>query len=79
MKPLTLIHRPLAKATSASEMTKDGKTDATSTTRLSAASRSRNTHSTQVKKACAVGWKLDSQYEMAEKTSEKMTGEGKVC
>jgi hypothetical protein len=26
-----------------------------------------------VKKACGVGCRLDSQYEMAEKTSEKMT------
>jgi hypothetical protein len=63
----------LAKAITASDITNDGKIDVTSTTRLSAASRSRKTHRTQVKKACAVGWKLESQYEMAEKTRAKMT------
>jgi len=35
--------------------------DVRSTTRLSAASRSRNTQRTHVKKAWAVGWKLESQ------------------
>lgn len=66
MNPLTDIHSPLAKATSASDTTKLGKRAVTRTTRLSAARRSRNTHMTQVKKASAVGRKLDSQYEMAE-------------
>jgi hypothetical protein len=75
MNPLTLIQSPLAKAISASEMTNDGKMDVRSTTRLSAASRSRKTQRTQVKKAWAVGWKLESQYEMAEKTRAKTTDE----
>jgi hypothetical protein len=75
MNPLTLIHRPLAKAISASEMTNDGTSDVRSTTRLSAASKSKNTQRTQVKKACGVGCRLDSQYEIAEKTRAIMTGD----
>ena len=73
MKPLTLIHRPLAKATRASEMTNEGKSDVMKTTRPSAASRSRKSQKTQVKKAFAVGWKLESQYEMTEKMNEMRT------
>lgn len=73
MNPLTLIHRPLAKAISASEMTNDGNSDVRSTTKLSAASRSKNTQRTQVKKAWAVDCRLESQYEMAEKTRAMMT------
>jgi hypothetical protein len=73
INPFTDMKSPLAKAMRASEMTNDGKIDVRSTTRLSAASRSRKTQRIQVKKACAVGWKLESQYEMAEKTRAKMT------
>lgn len=67
MKPFTDIHSPLANATRAREMTKLGNSEVNKTTRLSAAKRSRKTHMTHTKKACAVGWKLLSQYEMAEK------------
>ena len=72
--PPTLIHSPLANATSARAMTKLGKMAVTSTTRDSAATRSRNIHMTHVKKAWAVGWKLESQYETMEKRIEMRTG-----
>lgn len=42
-------------------MTKLGKMDVTKTTRDSAATRSRKSHMTQVKKAEALGRKLESQ------------------
>ncbi len=48
-------------------MTKLGKSDVKNTTKPSAARRSRNIHKTHVKKAVAVGWKFDSQYEITEK------------
>ena len=70
MNPPTDIHNPLAKATKANEMTKLGTREVIKTTRDSAANKSRNIHMTQVKKAVAVGWKFDSQYEMTEKTIE---------
>jgi hypothetical protein len=62
MNPSTDIHKPLANAVSARETTNMGNKELTSTTRDSAATRSRNSHMTQVKKAPAVGRKLDSQY-----------------
>jgi hypothetical protein len=73
MNPSTLIHRPLAKATRARLITNDGKILVKSTTRDSAASRSRNNQKTDVKKAVAVGWKLMSQYEITENTTEIRT------
>ena len=77
MKPLTLIQRPLANATSAKETTKLGNNEVINTTRLSAASRSRKSHKTHVKNACAVGWKLESQYEIVENTREMKTIQAK--
>jgi hypothetical protein len=71
--PPTLIQRPFAKATSASEMTKFGNIDVTNTTRLSAARRSRNIHITQIMKADPSGRKLESQYETTEKSIEIRT------
>jgi hypothetical protein len=65
--PPTLIHNPFANATRARAMTKTGNRDETSTTSDSAATRSRNSHMTQVKKAVAVGWKFESQYDTMEK------------
>ena len=59
--PPTLIQRPLAKATMARERTKLGRREVTSTTRDSAARRSRKSHITQMKKAGAVGRKFESQ------------------
>jgi hypothetical protein len=75
INPPTLIQRPFANATSAKEMTKFGNIDVMRTTRDSAATRSRNIHITQVKKASAVGWKLDSQYETIEKSRDIKTGD----
>lgn len=57
-KPPTLIQRPFAKAVKARAMTKFGKIEDMSTTRDSPASRSKNSHITQVKKADAVGREL---------------------
>lgn len=71
--PPTLIHSPFAKATRARDTTKLGKMAVTKTTSDSAATRSRKIHMTQVKKASAVGVKLDSQYEMIENRSEIRT------
>jgi hypothetical protein len=71
--PPTLIHNPFANATNAKEITKFGNIAVTSTTSDSAATRSRNIHITQVKKASAVGWKFDSQYETIEKRSDIRT------
>lgn len=53
--PPTLIHKPFANATRANDMTKIGKMDDMSTTSDSAATRSRNSHITQVKNAMALG------------------------
>lgn len=64
---------PLMKAIKARATTKMGKIEETSTTRDSAASRSRNSHMTQVKKAPPVGRRLMSQYDTIEKHSEMMT------
>ena len=55
MKPFTDIHKPFANAVNANEMTKFGKIEDTSTTRDSAATRSRKSHIIQVKNAMAVG------------------------
>jgi hypothetical protein len=61
-------------------MTKDGKSDVTKTTRPSAARRSRKSQKTDVKKATAVGWKLDSQYVMTEKMADiKTSKEFETC
>ena len=60
-KPPTLIQRPLAKAVRARATTKVGKREEMRTTRDSAARRSRNSHMIQVRKAGAVGRKLESQ------------------
>jgi hypothetical protein len=46
------------------------------TTKDSAASRSRNIHITQVKKAIPAARKFDSQYAITEKASEMRTGSG---
>ena len=73
-KPPTLIHRPFAKAVRARDTTKFGNMEDISTTRDSAASRSRNSHITQVKKAIPSGRKFDSQYAITEKSSEMRTG-----
>ena len=59
--PPTLIHSPLANAVMASAMTKTGNIEDTNTTRDSAATKSRKSHMIQVKKADAVGWKLQNQ------------------
>lgn len=59
--PPTLIQSPFANATTASERTKFGRRAVTKTTRDSAARRSRKSQRTQVKKAVAVGVKLESQ------------------
>jgi hypothetical protein len=61
MKPFTDIHNPFANATRAREMTKLGNSEVMNTTKPSAASKSRKSHMTHVKKALAVGLKLDSQ------------------
>jgi len=55
-------------------MTKFGKIALTNTTRDSAARRSRKSHITQVKKATAVGWKFDSQYDIIENRIAIRTG-----
>ena len=54
-------------------MTKLGKMDVTKTTRDSAATRSRKSHMTKVKKAEALGRKLESQYETIEKRMDIRT------
>ena len=54
-------------------MTKLGKSEAIKTTSPSAASKSRKTQSTQVKKAVPVGCRLLSQYEMELKIREMRT------
>jgi hypothetical protein len=54
-------------------MTKLGNIDVTNTTRLSAATRSRNIHMTQIIKADPSGRKLESQYETIEKSMEIRT------
>ena len=59
----------------ASATTKFGISEATKTTSDSAASRSRNNHITQVKKAVAVGWRLMSQYDTMENSIEIKTGD----
>ena len=56
-KPSTHIQRPLANAVTARATTKTGKREETSTTRDSAARRSRKSQRTQMKKECAVLWK----------------------
>jgi hypothetical protein len=71
--PPTDIHNPFAKAVKARLMTKFGKMEDTSTTRDSAAMRSRNSHITHVKKATAVGRKFDSQYAMTENKTDIKT------
>ena len=58
-KPPTLIQRPLANAVRARATTKLGNREETSTTKDSAARRSRKSHITQVKKAVAPGRKLE--------------------
>jgi hypothetical protein len=73
-KPPTDIHKPFAKAVKAKLTTKLGKMDDTSTTRDSAATRSRKSHIIQVKKVIAAGRKLDSQYAMEEKSTVMKTG-----
>lgn len=57
--PPTLIHRPLANAVRARAMTKLGNSEDIRTTRDSPARRSRKSHMTHVKKAEAVGRKLE--------------------
>ena len=52
-KPSTHIHRPLAKAVTAKATTKMLKIDETKTTKDSAATRSKNNHSTHLKNADA--------------------------
>ena len=56
-KPPVHIHKPFAKAVSASATTKIGKRAEMSTTSDSAASRSRKSHMTHVKNALGVFWK----------------------
>jgi hypothetical protein len=73
MNPPTHIHSPFENATNAREMTKTGNIEDTRTTRDSAATRSRKSHITQMKKASAVGRKLESQYATTEKRTEIMT------
>ena len=58
-KPPTLIQRPFAKAVRARATTKLGKSEVMSTTRDSAARRSRKSHITQVKNAVVPCRKLD--------------------
>jgi hypothetical protein len=71
--PPTDIHSPFAKAVRARLTTKFGKMEDTSTTRDSAATRSRNSHMIHVKKATAVGRKFDSQYAMTENKTDIKT------
>lgn len=71
--PLTHIHRPFTKAVRASATTKFGNIEETRTTKDSAASRSKNSHITQMKKALPSGRKFDSQYAIKEKNSEMRT------
>jgi hypothetical protein len=73
-KPPTDIHKPFANAVKARLTTKLGKMDDINTTRDSAATRSRNSHIIQMKKAVAVGRKFDSQYAMQEKSTVIKTG-----
>lgn len=71
--PPTLIQSPFAKAVTARATTKIGKSEDTSTTRDSAATRSRKSHMIQVKNPVAVGRKLQSQYVMTENRTEMRT------
>ena len=71
--PPTLIHSPLANATSARAITKFGKIAVTRQTRDSAATRSRKIHMTEVKKASPAGRKFESQYETIENKVEIRT------
>ena len=72
-KPPTLIHRPLANAVRASDITKLGNNDDISTTRDSPAKRSKNSHITQVKNALAPGRRLIKKYVIIEKSREMRT------
>lgn len=72
-KPPTLIQRPFANAVSARATTKLGNRDERSTTRDSAAKRSRKSHITHVKKALAPGRKFESQYVVIENSREIKT------
>lgn len=72
-KPPTLIQRPFANAVSARATTKFGNIEERSTTRDSPAKRSRKSHITHVKKAVALGRKLESQYVIIEKSRDIKT------
>ena len=71
--PPTLIHKPLANAVKASDITKLGKIDDISTTSDSPAKRSKNSHITQVKNALPPGRRLIKKYVIIEKSREMRT------
>jgi len=73
MNPPTVIQRPFANAVRASATTKIGKTDEIRTTRASAATRSRYSNATKLKKASAPGRRFMSQYVTIANKSEMKT------